>query len=50
MLNHIINFSLNQRIFVFFGLLVLIVTGVISFKNLPVEAFPDVTDIQAKLF
>ncbi|MEY3755641.1 MAG: hypothetical protein RLY27_2261, partial [Pseudomonadota bacterium] len=49
MLNHIINFSLNQRIFVSFGLLVLIVTGVISFKNLPVEAFPDVTDIQVNV-
>jgi cobalt-zinc-cadmium resistance protein CzcA len=49
MLNHIINFSLNQRIFVSFGLLVLIVTGVISFKNLPVEAFPDVTDIQVNI-
>ena len=49
MLNHIINFSLNQRIFVFFGLLILIVTGVVSFKNLPVEAFPDVTDIQVNV-
>lgn len=49
MLNHIINFSLNQRIFVSFGLLVLIITGVISFKNLPVEAFPDVTDIQVNV-
>ena len=49
MLNHIINFSLNQRIFVSFGLLVLIVTGVISFKNLPVEAFADVTDIQVNV-
>ena len=49
MLNHIINFSLNQRIFVSFGLIVLIVTGVISFKNLPVEAFPDVTDIQVNV-
>ena len=49
MLNQIINFSLNQRIFVFFGLLILIVTGVVSFKNLPVEAFPDVTDIQVNV-
>lgn len=49
MLNHIINFSLNQRVFVTFGLLVLIVTGVFSFKNLPVEAFPDVTDIQVNV-
>jgi cobalt-zinc-cadmium resistance protein CzcA len=49
MLNQIINFSLNQRIFVFFGLLILIITGVVSFKNLPVEAFPDVTDIQVNV-
>ncbi|MEN9371409.1 MAG: hypothetical protein RLZZ64_484 [Bacteroidota bacterium] len=49
MLDRIINFSLNQKLFVSLGLLILIVTGIFSFKNLPVEAFPDVTDIQVNV-
>ena len=49
MLNRIINFSLNQKLFVGLGLLVFIVAGIFSFKNLPVEAFPDVTDIQVNV-
>lgn len=49
MLDRIINFSLNQKLFVAIGLLGLIITGTISFKNLPIEAFPDVTDIQVNV-
>jgi cobalt-zinc-cadmium resistance protein CzcA len=49
MLDRIIHFSLNQKLFVSLGLLVLIVAGIFSFKNLPIEAFPDVTDIQVNV-
>ena len=49
MLDRIINFALNQKLFIGLGLLTLLIAGVISFKNLPVEAFPDVTDIQVNV-
>ena len=42
----IIQFALTQPLFALLGLLILIGGGLISFKNLPVEAFPDVTDTQ----
>ncbi|CCG98243.1 heavy metal efflux pump, CzcA family [Fibrella aestuarina BUZ 2] len=40
----IITFSLTNRFAVFFGILLLIVGGVVSFLNTPVETFPDVTN------
>ena len=42
MLDRIINFALNQKLFIGLGLLTLLIAGVISFKNLPVEdvSFP----------
>lgn len=42
----IIAFSLKNRLFVFFATLILIIWGVIAFKNIPIEAFPDVTNTQ----
>lgn len=43
----IITFSLTNRFAVFFGILLLIVGGVVSFMNTPVETFPDVTNTNA---
>jgi cobalt-zinc-cadmium resistance protein CzcA len=43
---HIITFSLKNRITVLFATLILVIWGVISFKNTPIEAFPDVTNTQ----
>ncbi|BDD02568.1 efflux RND transporter permease subunit [Aureibacter tunicatorum] len=40
----IISFSLQNRFFIFFMTGVLIVAGLLSFKNTPIEAFPDVTN------
>jgi cobalt-zinc-cadmium resistance protein CzcA len=42
----IIAFSLKNRLFIGFATVVLIVWGVIAFKNIPIEAFPDVTNTQ----
>ncbi|MEO6915877.1 MAG: CusA/CzcA family heavy metal efflux RND transporter, partial [Chitinophagaceae bacterium] len=42
----IIAFSLKNRLFIFFSTFILIVWGVIAFKNIPIEAFPDVTNTQ----
>ncbi len=46
MLRKIIFFSVHQPLFVFMLLSIFIAAGVYSFRTLPIEAFPDVTDIQ----
>lgn len=45
-IQRIIRFSLQHRYFVFFMSAVLAVIGYISYKNTPVETFPDVTNTQ----
>ncbi len=47
MIKRIISFALYQPLFIVFGLIVFVGAGLVAFKNLPVEAFPDVTDTQA---
>lgn len=42
----IIAFSLKNRLFIGFATIALIIWGVISFRNIPIEAFPDVTNTQ----
>lgn len=42
----IITFSLKNRFFTYFWVAVLVIAGAISFKNTPIEAFPDVTNTQ----
>lgn len=42
----IIAFSLKNKVFTFFWVFVLVVAGGISFSNMPIEAFPDVTNTQ----
>jgi heavy metal efflux system protein len=46
MIARIVRTSLNQPLLVVFALLAFIGGGLIAFKSLPVEAFPDVTDTQ----
>lgn len=45
-IKNIIAFSIKNRAFTFFWVTVLVIAGVISFKNMPIEAFPDVTNTQ----
>jgi heavy metal efflux system protein len=45
-IKRIIHFSLRHRYFVFFMTGVLVVIGFISYKNTPIETFPDVTNTQ----
>ena len=45
-IQRIIRFSLQHRYFVFFMTAVLAVIGYVSYKNTPVETFPDVTNTQ----
>ncbi len=42
----IISYSLKKRSLVLFLTLLLVIIGVISFQNTPIEAFPDVTNTQ----
>ncbi|WP_353717892.1 CusA/CzcA family heavy metal efflux RND transporter [Dyadobacter sp. 676] len=42
----IVGFSLKNRFFIFFMTGLLIVSGIVSYQNTPLEAFPDVTNTQ----
>ncbi len=46
MIKRIVAFALHQPLVIFFATLLFVAGGLIAFKNLPVEAFPDVTDTQ----
>ncbi len=45
MLEKLITFSLQQRVFVLLGTLALAIAGWFAVQNLPIEAFPDVEDV-----
>lgn len=45
-IKNIIAFSLKNKAFTFFWVGILIVSGFVAFKNMPIEAFPDVTNTQ----
>jgi heavy metal efflux system protein len=46
MLRRIIFFAIHQPLFVFLLLALFVGAGIFAFRTLPIEAFPDVTDIQ----
>lgn len=45
-IRNIVGFSLKNKFFTFFMVLILVVSGVVSYMNTPIEAFPDVTNTQ----
>ena len=49
MLSRIIEFALTQRLAVIVTTLVLIGAGAVAFKQLPIDAFPDVSSTQVKV-
>jgi cobalt-zinc-cadmium resistance protein CzcA len=49
MLEKIITFALQQRVFVLAGAVVLLIAGWQATENLPIEAFPDVQDVQVQI-
>src|SRR5713101_4637567 len=49
MLRRIIFFAVHQPLFLFLILLLFIGAGVFALRTLPIEAFPDVTDIQVNV-
>ena len=49
MLSKLVEFSLTQRLLVIVLTLMMIGAGVVSFRELPIDAFPDVSSTQVKL-
>jgi cobalt-zinc-cadmium resistance protein CzcA len=49
LLNNIISFSLKNYYFILIATSVLLIAGVITFKNMPIEAFPDVTNTEISI-
>ncbi len=46
LIKNILAFSLKNKAFTFFGVIVLVISGIVAFRNMPIEAFPDVTNTQ----
>jgi cobalt-zinc-cadmium resistance protein CzcA len=49
MLDSILQFALRQRLLVLIATAILIGTGLWAMKRLPVDAFPDVTNVQIQI-
>ncbi len=46
MLDHALQFVLRQRLLVILGGVALLAAGVVAWRQLPIDAFPDVTNVQ----
>ncbi|HEY9008142.1 efflux RND transporter permease subunit [Ohtaekwangia sp.] len=46
LIRNIVAFSLKNRFFTFFWVGVMVIAGIVSYRNTPIEAFPDVTNTQ----
>ena len=49
MLDRLVGFAIQQRVFVLGGVVVLAIAGWGAWRELPVEAFPDVQDVQVQV-
>ncbi|NBT10757.1 MAG: efflux RND transporter permease subunit [Betaproteobacteria bacterium] len=49
MINRFVQFSLRQPLFIWLALTLFVGAGTLAFQNLPVEAFPDVSDTQVNV-
>jgi cobalt-zinc-cadmium resistance protein CzcA len=48
-LRSVIGFSLKNKYFILFASALLIIIGIITFRNMPIEAFPDVTNTEISI-
>jgi len=48
-LKGIIGFSLKNRYFILFCAFILVIAGIITYSNMPIEAFPDVTNTEISI-
>ncbi len=49
MIRRFVEFALRQPLFIWLGLAIFVGGGALAFQNLPVEAFPDVSDTQVNV-
>lgn len=49
MINALINFSIKQRVLILLMVVILIGAGIYSFQRLPIDAVPDVTNVQVQV-
>ncbi|MEJ5352590.1 MAG: efflux RND transporter permease subunit [Melioribacteraceae bacterium] len=49
MIEKIIHFSLKQKLLIVFAVIILIAGGIAAFRQLPIDAVPDVTNIQVQI-
>ncbi len=49
MINSILDFSVRQRLLVCLGALILAGVGALALKRIPIDAFPDVTNVQVQV-
>ncbi len=49
MINAILNFSVRQRMLVIIGAVILTGFGLLALKQIPIDAFPDVTNVQVQV-
>src|SRR5579862_473066 len=48
-LKNIIAFTLKNRFFILFATLILLIAGIVTFRTMPIEAFPDVTNTEVTI-
>ncbi|MDP4213769.1 MAG: CusA/CzcA family heavy metal efflux RND transporter [Bacteroidota bacterium] len=48
-LRKILAFSLKNKYFIYFATIIMVIYGVITFVNMPIEAFPDVTNTEISI-
>jgi len=49
MLEKLVNFALRERLLIVLATILLVVLGAYSFEKLPIDAFPDVTNVQVQI-
>ena len=49
MIEKLIRFALSQRLLIVIGVVALVVFGGYSYTRLPIDAFPDVTNVQVQI-
>lgn len=49
MINAILNFSVRQRMLVILGAVILTGFGILAWQRIPIDAFPDVTNVQVQV-
>ena len=49
MIKRVVHFALHQPLFIFLILVIFVGGGLLAFKSLPIEAFPDIGDLQVNI-